>query len=80
MRKFILFVILVILMICITGCSSSITLSKEDASWIKEYIDYSNNYIETSFKENPSDAERRAIEPYRARFRTVDKIVKDWNY
>ena len=50
------------------------------SEWIKEYIDYSNTYIESSFKDNPSDAQRRAIEPYRSRFRTVEKIVKEWNY
>ncbi len=78
MRKFILIVMFIISTISFVGCSSTIKISKEDSEWIKEYIDYSNNYIETSFKNNPSDAQRRAIEPYRSRFRTVKKIVKEW--
>ena len=78
MNKIILIIMLAINMLCFVGCSSTIELSKDDANWIKEYIYYSNNYIETSFKNNPSDAERRAIEPYRARFRTTEKIIKKW--
>ena len=78
MNKFILIVLIGLNVLCIAGCSSTIEISKDDANWIKEYIYYSNNYIETSFKNNPTDAERRAIEPYRARFRTTEKIIKKW--
>ena len=78
MNKFILIALIGLNMLCIAGCSSTIEISKDDANWIKEYIYYSNNYIETSFKNNPSDAERRAIEPYRSRFRTTEKIIKKW--
>lgn len=78
MNKFILIIILAINMLCFAGCSSTIELSKDDAYWIKEYVIYSNNYIETSFKENPTDAERRAIEPYRSRYRITEKIIEKW--
>lgn len=78
MNKIILIIMLVITMLCFVGCSSTIKLSKDDAYWIKEYVIYSNNYIETSFKENPTDAERRAIEPYRARYRITEKIIEKW--
>lgn len=78
MNKFILIIMLTISLLCLVGCSSTIELSKDDAYWIKEYVIYSNNYIETSFKENPTDAERRAIEPYRARYRVTEKIIEKW--
>lgn len=78
MNKFILIIMLAINMLCFAGCSSTIELSKDDAYWIKEYVIYSNNYIETSFKENPTDAERRAIEPYRSRYRITEKIIEKW--
>lgn len=78
MNKFILIIMLAINTLCFVGCSSTIELSKDDAYWIKEYVIYSNNYIETSFKENPTDAERIAIEPYRARYRITEKIIEKW--
>lgn len=80
MSKFILIGLSLVSILFFIGCSSTIQISKEDSEWIKEYIDYSNTYIESSFKDNPSDAQRRAIEPYRSRFRTAEKIVKEWNY
>ena len=78
MNKFILIIILTISMLCLVGCSSTIELSKDDAYWIKEYVIYSNNYIETSFKENTSDDELIAIEPYRSRYRFTEIIIEKW--
>lgn len=50
MSKFILIGLSLVSMLFFIGCSSTIQISKEDSEWIKEYIDYSNTYIESSFK------------------------------
>lgn len=75
MIKKILVMCFCILALFFSGCSSSVTFSKEDANSIIEFIEYSNNYIEKAYEENPTDDARRAIEPYRARYRFTKKII-----
>lgn len=74
-NKFLLILLFCLGFLFVNGCSS-IQLSEDESIHLLEYIEYSNNYIESAYERNPTDAARREIEPYRARYRTIQSILQ----
>ncbi len=60
--------------ITLCSCQTNITINTEDANAIKEYVIYSNEFIEKISKENPNIPQRQ-FEPFRARFRSIKPII-----
>ena len=58
-------------LLLLTGCST-ISLNKTEQTELLEYIKYSNDLIETTYKDTEP---RKVLQPYRTRYRLIQPII-----